>query len=267
MQKKQENKILLTGHKGFLGEYVHKSLTDCGYNVVGFDLPEHDLVEDDFDCLNDVDGVIHLAALKGIPACDKNPELAVKVNILGTSRLLEACHKKGIKRFLYISTWAVNSHNKKMYDITKKAAEEIVIHYVKRKRMNASILRLATLYGGGMAKEGCLNVFVDRAKKGLPAPVQGDGWEVRQFLEVKDCVNGIITAFEHCPASEEPYVVTSKEVININDVALKICGEIERVPSVDEAENFDVLDASRLESYGWKQKILLDDGIKEMMKK
>lgn len=259
-----KKKILCTGSSGFVGKHLVAKLKKEGYCVVEFDLPNNNLLDDNFDCLDKVDSVIHLAAMKGILQCNENPEKAVQVNILGTVRLLEACYKKDIKNFIYISTWAVNSHNKKMYDITKKAAEEIVLHYIKHKNFPAKILRLATLYGGGMAKEGCINVFIDNAKQNKPAPVIGNGWEVRQFLHIKDCINGILIALD-CPSREKPYVITAKEVININDLAIKICGEIKRIKTKEEPENYNVLDASCLERNGWQQKISLDKGIKGMM--
>lgn len=170
--------------------------------------------------------------------------------------------KKKISKFTYISTWAVNSYNKKMYDITKKTTEEIVIHYIKRKGMDARILRLATFYGGGMASEGCINVFADKAKGGLPAPVIGDGWEIRQFTHVEDITRAVVLTHEKAPCRIEPYVATCKEVININDLAKGICGSIERLPSDDDPENYDVLSSKDIEDLGWKQEISLEEGIR-----
>ena len=263
---KNMNRVLVTGSKGFVGSYVVKNLTDNMINVTHFDIPEHNLITDDYSCLEGVDGVIHLGAMKGIPECDSNPVGAVNVNILGTVKLLEACIKYNVKSFVYVSTWAVNSHNKKMYDVTKKAAEELVMHYIKHKGLNGKIIRSASLYGPGMAGEGAINQFVNRKKKGLPAIVEGDGWDIRQFTHVKDIANAIIIALVHFPSSSEPYYASAKEVVSINDLALRICGSKEHnLAKNSSPENYEVLRSDELEAFGWRQTIPLEKGIKEMM--
>lgn len=260
-----KGKILITGNKGFLGGYLTKTFEDAGYEVVGFDLPEHDLLTDDFSCLDGVDGVVHCAALKGIPACNANPVKAVEVNVLGTTKLLHACKMKGIKKFLYTSTWAVNSHNKKMYDVTKKAAEEIIIHYIKQKNFPAIIIRLATFYGGGMAEEGCISVFSKHIGKGIAVPINGEGFEIRQFTHVKDIANGILVAFEKAEPRTKPYVIAAKEVVSINDLAGKMGAAVHRMMQMEEPENYEVLSSKDMEKLGWRQKIPLENGIEEML--
>ena len=257
--------VVITGNKGFLGKYLTKTFENAGYEVVGFDLPEHDLLTDDYSCLEGVDGVIHCAAFKSIPACESNPIKAMMVNTIGTTKLLEACRKKGIKKFLYTSTWAVNSRNHKMYDKSKKAAEEVIIHYIKRKNLPAIIVRLATFYGGGMAREGCISVFAEHIKKGVPVPINGDGFEIRQFTSVKDIASGILVAFEKAESREKPYVIAAKEVISINDLAGKMGAAVHRLMQMEEPENYEVLSSKDMEDLGWKQEVSLSEGLQEML--
>ena len=257
-------KITVTGSKGFLGKYVVNALKEKGYETVDFDLPEHNLLDDDFSCLDGSDAVIHLAAMKGIPQCDADPLGALATNTLGTARLVEECNKRGIY-LVYASTWAVNSHHKKMYDVSKKAAEEVIIHYIKRKKLRASILRMATFYGLGMADAGVINQFIKCKKEGKPAKVFGDGWEIRQFTHVKDITSALLTLLSNQPVDHEPFVATGKEVININDLGIKICGSLEHITTSDDPENYDVLFAKKLESLGWKQKVTLEEGIRKML--
>jgi len=258
-------KVLVTGHKGFLGKYVTQELEVQKHEWVGFDLPENNLLKSDFSILKDVDAVIHLAAMKGIPACDTDPVGAVENNIVGTTRLVEACSKAGIKKFVYASTWAVNSRHKKMYDVTKKACEEIIMHYIKRKDFPGVLLRMATFYGTGMASDGCINQFIKAKQDKKVADIYGDGWEIRQFTHVTDIARGVLTALTQCATSEIPYTVTAKEVISINELAKKI-GVKAAYFENGESENYEVLFADELESYGWKQEVSLEEGLKDMEK-
>lgn len=254
-------KCVVTGSKGFVGQYLVRRLLNEGFRVVEFDLPEHDLLTSDFSCLDGASVVFHLAAMKGIPACDADPIGALRVNVLGTARLLEACREKDIE-FIYGSTWAVNSHNKKMYDVSKKAAEEVVLHYVKRKGVKGKILRLATIYGSGMAGDGVINKFARALVKGQSAEVYGDGWEIRQYTHITDIIEGLLCVWVNSSYSSTPYVVSAREVVSVNDLARRMGVPYAHVEAKDEDENYEVL---KTNVSGWKQGVLLEDGLKEML--
>jgi UDP-N-acetylglucosamine 4,6-dehydratase len=73
-----------------------------------------------------VDIVIHAAALKQVPACEYNPNEAIKTNIIGGGNVVEAALDMGVSRVMAISTdKAVNPVN--LYGATKLAAEKLFI--------------------------------------------------------------------------------------------------------------------------------------------
>ena len=79
---------------------------------------------------NGVDIVIHAAALKQVPACEYNPMEAIKTNILGSSNVIEAALKAGVKKVLALSTdKAVNPVN--LYGATKLCAEKLIVSCVR----------------------------------------------------------------------------------------------------------------------------------------
>ncbi|MDD4975463.1 MAG: SDR family oxidoreductase [Bacteriovorax sp.] len=117
--------ILITGASGFLGDKIFDSLSSLNeYKLVlgvrdpskisGIDkfknaeIRYFNLVDDAtyFQALVGVDAVVHLAAMD-YADCEKNPELAWKVNV----NLLEAfflkCKESGVKQFVYFSTFHV----------------------------------------------------------------------------------------------------------------------------------------------------------------
>lgn len=75
---------------------------------------------------NDVDLVIHAAALKQVPACEYNPFEAVLTNIIGTKNVIDAAIDCGVERAMAISTdKAVNPIN--LYGATKLCAEKMFV--------------------------------------------------------------------------------------------------------------------------------------------
>jgi UDP-N-acetylglucosamine 4,6-dehydratase len=76
--------------------------------------------------MNDVDVVVHAAALKQVPTCEYNPIEAILTNVMGTKNVVEAALDRGVERVLAISTdKAVNPVN--LYGATKLVAEKLVI--------------------------------------------------------------------------------------------------------------------------------------------
>ena len=80
----------------------------------------------DWALLEDIDVVIHSAALKQVPTTEYNPFETVQTNILGSQNLIEVCIKKNIKKVLNISTdKAVSPIN--LYGSTKLTAEKLFV--------------------------------------------------------------------------------------------------------------------------------------------
>jgi dTDP-4-dehydrorhamnose reductase len=95
-------RILVTGHKGQLGQALTKVLQD--EDLLGIDLPEHDITDAQaIDATIEHFGpdiVLHPAALTDVDRCAREPELALKVNALGTHNIALACHRCGAAMLL-----------------------------------------------------------------------------------------------------------------------------------------------------------------------
>ena len=90
-------RIAITGSKGQLGTALQEVLR--GDTLYPMDLPEHDIVNLD-QTLSSItefapDVVIHAAAYTDVDGCEKNPELAYRVNALGTRNVVVACQMCG----------------------------------------------------------------------------------------------------------------------------------------------------------------------------
>jgi nucleoside-diphosphate-sugar epimerase len=224
-------RILVTGAAGFIGSHVCEYLLDQGHDVVGLDsfVPyypraikernlqaarshprfqffDSDLRFDPLDtCLNGVDGVIHGAAMPGLPRSWTDFHDYVTCNLLGTQRLLEASRVAGVRRFVCVSTSSVYGAHAvgdeqqptepvSPYGVTKLAAEQLVLAYVREFEFPALILRYFSIYGPRQRPDMAYHIFISSLIDGRPITVYGDGSQTRSSTYVTDCVHGTLLA-------------------------------------------------------------------------
>jgi UDP-glucuronate 4-epimerase len=177
-----------------------------------FSLHELDLRTDDLTHLFDgssgetVDALFHLAAQAGLLRSWVEFESYMTCNVLATQRLLEAAAPSR-PHLLHISTSSVYGNFAtgdetsprapvSPYGITKLAAEHLVQAYATSFGLPATILRLFSVYGPGQRPDMGYNIFIRRILNGETITIDGDGTDSRSNTYVRDCVRGLILAFE-----------------------------------------------------------------------
>ena len=133
-----KDRIGITGSSGSLGKIIKKNYKKK-YNFFYFkgDITKKENLEKWFN-KNDLNVIIHLAAIVPIKDVNKNKILAKKVNYIGTKNLVDICVKKKINWFFFSSTSHVYSSSKKK--ISENASRKPISYYGKTKLMSENYI-------------------------------------------------------------------------------------------------------------------------------
>jgi len=135
-KKYKPKKVIIFSRDEFKQHEMSKRFPIKEFNIRFFlgDIRDKERLEGAFE---NVDYVVHAAALKQVPALEYNPMEAVKTNIMGANNIVDVAIDRNVKKVIALSTdKAVNPIN--LYGATKLVAEKIFID--------------ANAYGGGRTK-------------------------------------------------------------------------------------------------------------------
>lgn len=144
--------------------------------------------------LNDVDILIHAAALKQVPVAEYNPIEFVKTNILGAQNIIEACFSNNVEKVIALSTdKAVAPKN--LYGATKLCSDKLFIsanNIIGKKGTRFSVVR----YGNVNSSRGSvIPLFVEYNKKGKTLPVT-DLNMTRFSITMNEAINLVYNAMK-----------------------------------------------------------------------
>jgi len=152
--------------------------------------------------LNGVDYVIHAAALKQVPACEYNPNEAIKTNINGAMNLIDACLDSGsVKKVVALSTdKAVNPVN--LYGGTKLVSDKLFIAanaYSGTNDINFSVVRYGNVAG---SRGSVIPFFANIIKNGGKELPITDYRMTRFWISLEQGVELVIKALEEANGGE-----------------------------------------------------------------
>ncbi|WMI99328.1 NAD-dependent epimerase/dehydratase family protein [Pseudomonas chlororaphis subsp. aurantiaca] len=226
--------ILITGGAGFIGSHLTDALLAKGYSVrilddlstgkpgnLPLDNPRVELIEGDVadaalvaQAMSGCRAVAHLAAVASVQASVDDPVRTHQSNFIGTLNVCEAMRQAGVKRVLFASSAAVYGNNGEgesidedtpkapltPYASDKLASEYYLDFYRRQHGLEPAIFRFFNIFGPrqdpSSPYSGVISIFCERAQKGLPITVFGDGEQTRDFMYVEDLVDVLVQSLE-----------------------------------------------------------------------
>ena len=220
-------RVLVTGHRGYIGVAMVPMLVQAGHTVVGLD---SDLFQECTFCpgifevsdlridLRDVrtgdlegfDAVIHLAALSNDPLSDLNPDITYDINYAASIRLARLAKEAGVPRFLYSSSCSsygeagddlvdetASLHPITPYAISKVRVEQDVAGLADD-RFSPTFLRNATAYGVSprLRFDLVLNNLTAWAYAKRRVHIKSDGTPWRPIVHVEDIAHAFLAVLE-----------------------------------------------------------------------
>ncbi|WNW12063.1 NAD-dependent epimerase/dehydratase family protein [Pseudomonas sp. DTU_2021_1001937_2_SI_NGA_ILE_001] len=226
--------VLITGGAGFIGSHLVDALLANGRSVRVLDdlstgkrsnLPLDDarveLIEGNVAdaalvarAVQGCQAVVHLAAVASVQASVDDPVSTHQSNFIGTLNVCEAMRTAGIQRVLFASSAAVYGNNGEgeaigedtpkapltPYAADKLASEHYLDFYRRQHGLEPVVFRFFNIFGPrqdpSSPYSGVISIFAERAVKGLPITVFGDGEQTRDFFYVGDLVGVLVQALE-----------------------------------------------------------------------
>jgi UDP-glucose 4-epimerase len=289
-------RVLVTGGSGFIGSHVVDKLRAQGHQPVIYDLrpsPWHESGTVDTvlgsitdrealeRALHSCDAVAHLAAVADVNDVHAEPEDAERVNARGTVAVLEAARRAGVKRIVYASTiWVYSdcqdevvdedtllpapSH---LYTSTKLAGELYCKAYQELYGIDYTILRFGIPYGPRAREAAVIPAFVNKALRGEPLTLAGDGGQSRRFVYVEDLAEGVASGLDDV-ARNRVYNLASDENVTIKQIAERVrelLGDVEIVHTPARPGDFNgkvVLSTRAERELGWTARTPFSEGVR-----
>ncbi|MDP9174747.1 MAG: SDR family NAD(P)-dependent oxidoreductase [Planctomycetota bacterium] len=306
--------VLVTGAAGFIGSHAAEHLLTHGYHVVAvdnfcdfyerawkelnlasvggrvkFDVEEIDITDgaaiDKLVGLAKPQVILHLAGMAGVRPSIEQPAYYARVNVEGTTQMLQAAVNHKVQRFVFASSSSVYGNRTRVpfredepvsepispYAASKRAGELICYTYWHLYRLPVFCLRFFTVYGPRLRPDLAIHKFTRLIAQGRPIPFYGDGTTARDYTYIDDICSGILAAVERADRFRiynlgNHHPVPLKEMVSALEKAIGRPAILDRKPMQPGDVEITCADVSRAVSeLDYRPSVTLEDGLKKFV--
>jgi UDP-glucose 4-epimerase len=252
------------------------------FTYLKFDLNNSKLKEK----IKDVDTIYHLAAMKLNDSSD-NILLIKKNNVHSIKNILKAVNVKKIKKIIFTSSlYVYDKSNKKKFEFqkckpytnygkSKLIGEKIFKKFVENKKIQLIIFRLFFTYGlkqySGQGYPSVIYKTIKRIILNKSPIIKNNGEQQLDYTHINDVIRALLIALNN--KNSATYNISTEKTISINNLIKKILkvtnsklkpiyhGSDKTIGTIKIGSNKKIQD-----TLGWKPRIKIDYGIKEIFK-
>lgn len=304
---KKNKKILITGATGFIGSTLYNHLISKGHELFVIDNlsfgdksfinidDSHFFLEDilNGDAIKSIfeivkpNWVVHLAAIHFIPYCNKFPFESSKINIVGTSNILQACTAtSSVEKVFFASTAAVypisdtpytentSPNPLDIYGLSKLVGEHLCQEFYLKTKTPTIICRFFNAFGPNETNPHLIPAIQEQINEGKRVIQLGNLDPKRDFIHTADMANAVDLLLQKFDNGIDIFNLgrgieySVREIVEAFERQLgeKITIDVDptRVRKVERQHL--LADISKLKDLtGWLPKISIDEGIKTLI--
>lgn len=299
---------LVTGGSGFIGSHLAERLVELGYsvrvlddlstgtrdNMEGF-ISEVEFVEGPFadrkllrKALKGIDIVLHNAAFVGLRRTVEDPWRVLEVNNYFSHIFFEEISRSNVTKLIFPSSSAVYGEAVQLpevenqpitaqtpYAISKLLAEVYCKVLYEKYGLDTCSFRYFNIYGprqNSTPYGWVIAIFLQRAMRGEPLSIFGDGTQTRDFAYITDVVDANILAINK-ETKGEVFNIGFGQELSINELAAKVAKLVNRDVGIVHADPMEgdvkrkCVDISKAKAYlGYSPKVDIDEGLQRTLR-
>jgi dTDP-glucose 4,6-dehydratase len=238
-----------------------------GHRFVHGDIRDGSVVD---DLVDDADVLVHFAAESHVDRSIDGPSVFLETNVVGTGVLIDAARRKGVERFIHVSTDEVYGSvaegfapetavldPSSPYSASKAGSDLLVRSYGVTFDYPAIVTRCTNNYGPYQFPEKVIPLFITNLLDGKTVPLYGDGRNERDWLYVEDHCAAIHLLVDEGTAGEIYNIGAHAQLSNLELTRQLLAAFdldeswIERVPDRPGHDLRYAVDSSKLRALGW----------------